>query len=218
MPKTHTHGASAMQTAQRHKLEQGLVQLKLPETLAEPLLSYASALLHWNQAFNLTAITNPDDVVTHHLLDALSIHHLLLGKRILDVGTGAGLPGIPLAIANPNKSFTLLDSNQKRIRFLRQICGTLQLNNVTPIHARIEDCPERDFTTITSRAFTQLGTFVTLTQPYCHADGQLLAMKGQLSADEQQTLPDGWQIQHIHQLHVPMLDAARCAVTLTHQA
>lgn len=200
-----------MQTA-RTPLEQGLARLALPLDLTESLLAYAEAMLHWNRAFNLTAITNPEAVVSHHLLDSLSISAHLHGDRILDVGTGAGLPGIPLAIANPDKRFTLLDSNNKRIRFLRQVCGQLKLTNVSPIHSRIEDCPEQNFSSITSRAFTALPDFIRLTAPFLAADGKLLAMKGKPDQNEINNLPNGWQIADTIQLEVPQLEANRCLV------
>lgn len=198
------------------QLRAGLEQLNLThamntkQLIADPLLQYAEAMLHWNKAFNLTAITQPNEVISHHLLDSLSASPHLHGKRILDVGTGAGLPGIPLAIANPDTHFTLLDSNNKRIRFLRQVCGQLGLQNVTPIHSRIEDCPERGFDSIISRAFTSLENFISSTSDYLAKGGQILAMKGQPTAEEIASLPNGWIMTRNISLAVPELQAQRC--------
>lgn len=199
-------------------LTRGLQRLELETTLSTPLLHYASELLKWNKAFNLTAITDPHEVVTHHLLDSLSIHPFLTGERILDVGTGAGFPGVPLAIANPDKQFLLVDSNHKKLRFIRQASGLLGLNNVAVEHSRIESLDAGIFDHVTSRAFASLSDFVTLAGQHCSAQGRLLAMKGRDPTDEAALLPDDWHIEQQHALHVDGLAAERCLLVLARQA
>ncbi|MES9900483.1 MAG: 16S rRNA (guanine(527)-N(7))-methyltransferase RsmG [Sedimenticola sp.] len=153
--------------------------IELSEEQHQKLLNYLALLVKWNRAFNLTAIRDPKEMVSRQLLDALSILHLVQGSRVLDVGTGPGLPGIPLAIVLPGVWFTLLDSNGKKTRFVQQSIGTLGLRNVEVIQARVEAFhPQQGYDTITSRAFASLPKMVQLTSHLLADGGQYLAMKG----------------------------------------
>ncbi|MEJ1355990.1 MAG: 16S rRNA (guanine(527)-N(7))-methyltransferase RsmG [Candidatus Sedimenticola sp. (ex Thyasira tokunagai)] len=153
--------------------------IELSEEQHQKLLNYLALLVKWNRAFNLTAIRDPKEMVSRQLLDALSILHLVKGSRVLDVGTGPGLPGIPLAIALPDVWFTLLDSNGKKTRFVQQSIGTLGLRNIEVIQARVEAFqPQQGYDTITSRAFASLPKMVQLTSHLLADGGQYLAMKG----------------------------------------
>jgi len=185
------------------------------DTLIQQLTRYLQELEKWNQAYNLTAVRDPADMVPRHLLDALSVNFYLHGKRILDVGTGAGLPGIPLALVNPDKHFTLLDSNGKKVRFVQHVVGVLGLSNVEAVQARIETWDfGQPFDVIVSRAFSTLTDFIEGSGRMLGPGGDLLAMKGKLPDAELAALPAGWRAAGIHVIHVPMLDAERHAVLL----
>jgi len=186
-------------------LAQGLqtMQCALDGDQQSALLAYIALLEKWNKVYNLTAVRDPGQMVPQHLLDALSIRPFLAGSRILDVGTGAGLPGIPLAIAEPRREFVLLDSALKRTRFVTQAVGELGLQNVDVVQARVESYqPPALFDTITSRAFTATEDFVAATEHLLAADGQLLAMKGKLPEQEINKLPKQWLCK-AHKLVVP---------------
>ena len=186
-------------------LAQGLqmMQCALEDGQQSALLSYLALLEKWNKVYNLTAVRDPALMVPQHLLDALSIRPYLVGTRILDVGTGAGLPGIPLAIAEPQREFVLLDSAMKRTRFVTQAVAELGLKNVEVVQARIEDYqPIALFETITSRAFTATGDFVAATAHLLADRGRLLAMKGKLPEQEINDLSEQWTCE-VHKLDVP---------------
>lgn len=186
-------------------LAQGLLtmQCALDGDQQSSLLGYLTLLEKWNKVYNLTAVRDPAQMVPQHLLDALSIRPYLSGRRILDVGTGAGLPGIPLAIAEPQCEFVLLDSALKRTRFVTQAVGELGLKNVEVVQARIEDFqPAELFDTITSRAFTATEDFVSATGHLLADNGQLVAMKGKLPQQEINSLPNQW-VCEAHKLDVP---------------
>lgn len=210
--------SSAIQPAKlARQLAGGLQSLdcRLADDVQVRLIDYIGLLARWNKTYNLTAVRNPSDMVAQHLLDSLSVNPYLKGQRILDVGTGAGLPGIPLALANPDKAFVLLDSALKRTRFVLQAVGELNIKNVQVVQCRIEDYEaEARFDTIISRAFTAMADFVSATAHLCQPDGQLLAMKGQFPAQEINSLPDTWQIKS-ELLEVPFLTAARHVVRIT---
>jgi len=192
------------------RLLSGLVALRLDPALAQPLLAYLGQLVRWNEAYNLTAVTDPAEMVTRHLLDSLVILPFVKGARLLDVGAGAGLPGIPLALANPSLRVTLLDSNGKKTRFLRHVQRTLALANVEVVEARAEAYrPDAPFDAVVSRAFSALGEFVRLTAHLGAPDGQWLAMKGKLAAAEQHDLPAGFTIMDAPRLQVPGLAEER---------
>jgi len=199
------------------QLANGLQSLdcKLADDIQASLVQYLVLLDKWNKTYNLTAVRDIRQMVSHHLLDSLSVNPYLHGQHVLDVGTGAGLPGIPLALANPDKQFVLLDSAMKRTRFVIQAVGELGLTNVQVRQTRVEDYkPEQLFDTIISRAFTAMDDFVLATQHLCQADGLLLAMKGRFPAQEINGLPDQWQIK-LESLEVPGVNAERHIVILT---
>lgn len=190
-------------------LQEGLAALRLPAALAAPLLAYLAELEKWNAAYNLTAIRDPREMVTRHLLDSLVMVPQVRGP-LLDVGSGAGLPGIPLAIARPELAVTVLDSNGKKARFLRHAVRALKLPNVAVVESRVEDYrPAQPFAVVTSRAFAALRDFFSLTGHLLAPDGQWLAMKGKLDDSEQQDLPAGVGIVEIKPLKVPGLAEAR---------
>ena len=174
-------------SGQIQQLEQGIASLGLaPESFpTEWYVDFLAELSRWNKAYNLTAVRNLDDMVTHHILDSLSIFPYLHGKRCLDVGTGAGLPGLVLAMANPETEWVLVDSNIKKTRFVTHVVQTFNITNVEVIHCRIEDYePNNKFDSIVSRAFSNLESFVEKTSHLLSENGKLLAMKGNISPEE----------------------------------
>lgn len=177
--------------------------------------TYLDLLEEWNRVFNLTAITNREDMFTLHLQDSLSVLPYLTGKNVLDVGTGAGFPGMVLAIARPDLAVTLLDSAGKKTRFLQQVKAALKLNNVTVVHARVEDYhPDPLFDQVISRAFSDLTKFLLCTEHLCKPEGQFLAMKGLCPDEEIKAIPPKFTVQSIHRLDVPGLDAQRHLITI----
>lgn len=173
-------------------------------------LDYLEILKKWNETYNLTAIRNAEDMVAMHLLDSLSIAPFIKGKNILDVGTGAGLPGIPLAILYPERRFTLLDSTGKKIRFLFQAKNQLGLENVNEIQGRVEKYQTTaPFSAITSRAFSDLGDMIEKTKHLLDKGGRFYAMKGQLPDQELSMLPKHYKVIASHQLVVPGVSSKR---------
>ncbi len=195
----------------RPQLAAGLEALGLPAALAAPLLGYLALLARWNATYNLTAIRDPRDMVAKHLLDSLAMQPFVRGLRTLaDLGTGPGLPGIPLAIATPALQVTLVESNGKKARFLREAVRQLKLANVQVAESRIEAFrPEATFDAITARALATLPLILELGGHLPGPDGRLLAMKGVLPEDEIAALPAGWRLQAVHPLTVPGLGAER---------
>ncbi len=178
--------------------------------LVDALAAYLRLLDKWNQAFNLTSIRDPGEMVVRHVLDSLSARPFLKGERVLDVGCGAGLPGIPLALAEPGRSYTLLDSGLKKVRFVRQVIAELRISNASAVQMRVEDyAPMQLFDTVTSRAFAALPDFIRGAGRLVAPGGRLLAMKGRLPADELAALPDGWVASAVTPVRVPALDAER---------
>lgn len=194
------------------QLRDGLATMKLSlaEDRQEKLLAFLGLLNKWNRAYNLTAVRDERVMVSRQLLDSLSILPWVTAEHLLDVGAGGGLPGIPLAIALPEKRFTLLDSNGKKTRFLNQCVLELGLDNVEVIHGRAEDCsPAEPFSQISSRAFTALENLVNWCGDLLANEGEFLAMKGQFPDDEVTALPAGWQVKSSHSLDVPGADGER---------
>ena len=184
--------------------------LSLTGDQQEKLLAFLGLLNKWNRAYNLTAVRDETEMVSRQLLDSLSILPWVTTQHLLDVGAGGGLPGIPLAIALPDKRFTLLDSNGKKTRFLNQCVLELGLDNVEVIHGRAEDCrPEEPFAQISSRAFTALENLVNWCGDLLANGGEFLAMKGQFPDDEVSALPAGWEVKSSHSLDVPGADGER---------
>jgi 16S rRNA (guanine527-N7)-methyltransferase len=196
-----------------------LLGVRLGEADAERLLKLLEELRHWNQRTNLTAITEPAQMITHHLLDSLAISPDLAGTLVADVGTGAGFPGLPLAVANPERHFTLIDSNAKKLRFVAHAVGLLRLNNVTTLHARAESLqPPVPFDTVTARALAPLPKLLAQVAPLCGPATRVLAMKGRWPEDELAALPAAWRLTSSRTLTVPGLDAARCLLVLNRSA
>ena len=179
-------------------LKKGLSQLgqSLSDLQQEKLLRYVELLDKWNKAYNLTAIRQPEQMVPRHLLDSLAVTPYIYGNQILDVGTGAGLPGIPLAIALPTKQFTLLDSNGKKTRFVQQVISELELSNVNVVHSRVEDYkPSVSFGTIISRAYSSIREMLQQTQHLAADGSKFFAMKGIYPQDELDDLPSGFELE-----------------------
>ncbi|MDP2443330.1 16S rRNA (guanine(527)-N(7))-methyltransferase RsmG [Rhodoferax sp.] len=173
------------------------------------LLDYLALIAKWNRTYNLTAIHEPARMLTHHLLDSLSILPGVTAGPLLDVGSGAGLPGIPLAIVRPDLRVTLLDSSQKRCGFMQQAAIELKLGNVKVVHARAEVFhPSKKYPQIVSRAFSDLSDFVKATHPLLAEGGEWLAMKG-LYPDEEIAQLKGARVKSHTKLHIPGLDADR---------
>ena len=194
------------------KLAEGLgaLPLELDANVQSQLIDFIHLLVKWNRAYNLTAVRQPEQMVTRHLLDSLVIGPYLQGPSILDVGTGAGLPGIPLALAYPDHHFTLLDSNGKKIRFVTQAVAELGLANVDVIQSRVEAFqPAGRFDTITARAYASIEELVSQTKHLLADGGQYLIMKGVYPVAEVEAMPTGYRIEASHQLNVPKLDAER---------
>jgi 16S rRNA (guanine527-N7)-methyltransferase len=190
------------------ELSQGALELgvELSAQQHEQLLAYLALLIKWNKAYNLTAVRDPDEMVSRHLLDSLSVVPFVseAGDNWLDVGSGGGMPGIPLAILFPERQFTLLDSNGKKTRFLTQVKLELQLANLQVIHSRVEAfTPAVPFSGICSRAFSSLEDFSNWTRHLGDGNTQWLAMKGVHPDDELQALPADFSLTATHVLKVP---------------
>jgi len=191
-------------------LQDGLSALALPGVVAPALLHYLERLERWNKVYNLTAVRQLPDMVGRHIMDSLAIQTWLYGDTVLDVGSGAGLPGIPLALLNPERQFCLLDSNSKKTRFMTQTAIELKLANVAVVTARIEHFqPPQHFDTVLSRAFASLADFIALAGPFCATGGRLLALKGTYPAAELNALPGAYRLIEVHKLIIPGLDAER---------
>lgn len=187
--------------------------LNLPEAAEKKLLAYRDLLLKWNRTYNLTALRDPDQAISYHLLDSLAVLPWISGSNLLDVGSGGGLPGIPLAIARPDLQVTLVDAVQKKATFLQQAAIELSLSNVRANHARVEAFSGQ-FQQITSRAFSELAEFVRLTRHLLAPGGRWVAMKGLRPDHEIAALPDDVQVEAILPLAVPGLDAERHLILL----
>lgn len=176
----------------------------------QQLVEYLQLLQRWNKFYNLTAVRNPDEMLVVHLWDSLSVAPHVKGEYLLDVGSGAGLPGIPLAVLYPEQHWTLLDTNGKKTRFIQQAVGELRLRNVTVVQTRVENwTPPQLFNGIISRAFSSLLEFVQTSGQHLTSDGVLYAMKGRYPMEEITDLPQEWDVVSSHTLQVPNLNAER---------
>jgi len=187
--------------------------LQLSEHQLQQLVQYVQLLDKWNGAYNLTSVRDPAEMLVKHIMDSLVVAPFIHGQRIIDVGTGPGLPGIPLAICFPDKDFILLDSLGKRIRFLNQVKLQLGLKNVTPLQSRVEDHqPQPGYDVVLSRAFASLSDMIGWCAHLPAATGQFLAMKGAQAQEEIAALPDFVKVVASETLQVPELAGQRYLV------
>jgi 16S rRNA (guanine527-N7)-methyltransferase len=213
-------------TALRARLLRGLdaMQLCLPDEVIDRLLAYLQLLAKWNRAYNLTAVRDIEQMVSRHLLDSLSVLPFisdkeLQGTRLADVGTGAGLPGLVLAITQPQRHFDLIDSNGKKIRFVTQAIAELGLNNAHAHCVRVEQFrPDAGCDAVLTRAFASLPEIVRLCEHLLAADGRLFAMKGNFPDDEIAALPSPWHVETTHVLTVPDEPGQRHLIILSRRA
>ena len=213
---------SSMVTAKHaEELSTGARQLGLELSAAQQdqLLAYLALLIKWNKAYNLTAVRDPDEMVSRHLLDSLSVMEFIHSPTWLDVGSGGGMPGIPLSILHPDKQVTVLDSNGKKTRFLTQVKLELKLDNLTVIHKRVEEFqPAQPFTGIISRAFSSMENFTSWTRHLGDTQTQWLAMKGLHPADELVALPADFKVDSEQALTVPGCQGQRHLLILRRTA
>lgn len=215
-PSSETSDLAAIECAQM--LARGLDALKVSvsDEGQAALLAFISLMQRWNRVYNLTAIVSAREMVVRHLLDSLVMVPHLRGARVLDVGTGPGLPGIPLAIARPDFNFVLLDRTAKKTRFVTQAVGELKLTNVKVETRRVEQYhPVELFDTVISRAFSSLAEFALTAGPLLNPNGLLLAMKGRYPAEELAPLPPLYSVEKTVRLDVPALNEERHAVYLS---
>ena len=192
-----------------------LLGVALEADMARRMLRLLEELREWNRAYNLTAIEEPEAMVSTHLLDSLAAHNELAGARIADLGTGAGFPGLPLAIANPQREFTLIDATAKKVRFVAHAARTLGLANVTAVQARAETLdPAAPFDTIVARAVGSLAELGRLARTLSRPGTRLVAYKGRRPEAELAALPAGWRLEAVRSVSLPGLDAERCLVIL----
>lgn len=206
-----------MNTTIERALRDGLEQLALPvrDKVSEPLLAYIDLLAHWNRSYNLTAVREPLEMVTRHLLDSLAVQPWLQAGHLLDAGTGAGLPGIPLAIADPSLQVTLADSAGKKVRFMNHVKRQLGLSNIHPVHTRVEAVEaESPFDAVISRAFTSLASFAAAVRHLAAGETRLLAMKGQYPEEEIEALPGWVSVDSVEKIVVPGLHENRHLVIM----
>ncbi len=198
------------------RLETGLAEglealaLPLPPDTRAKLLAYLALITKWNRVYNLTAVREPEKMLAHHVLDSLAVASHVSGQSLLDVGSGAGLPGIPLALARPRTAVTLLEANHKKSAFLKQAAIELALDNVEVVTARVETwATPRRYDVVISRAFSDLAEFISLAAGRCAERGVLAAMKGVHPYEELTQLPAGYRVRGIVRLEVPGLSAER---------
>jgi len=199
----------------RDVLVTGLADLGVSATeqQIDLLLAFVRLIEKWNKTYNLTAIRNREEMLRLHILDSLAVLPFISGKNIIDVGTGAGLPGIPLAIFMPDVQFTLLDSNAKKTRFVQQAVLELKLENVEVVHSRVEQLKrEGEFDAVLSRAFASLHDIMQWTDYLLQAEGVLIAMKGQKPVAELEQLE---RVYSVKSIVVPGIDAERCVVRIS---
>lgn len=200
------------------KLQQLLAQttLTIPAEQQQQLVALVGMLHKWNKAYNLTSVRDPQQMLSRHIMDSLVVLPYLNGQRFIDVGTGPGLPGLPLAITAPDKEFVLLDSLGKRVRFIRQVCHELGLNNVTAVQSRVEDYqPELPFDGVISRAFASLSDMLNWCGHLPAKHGKFLALKGVYPTQELEEMPAEFQVEEIIRLQVPEADGERHLAIIT---
>src|SRR5690554_2716261 len=196
--------------------QQPLHSLQLTDQQQQQLVTLVEQLDKWNKAYNLTSVRNPQQMLSRHIIDSLVVLPHLQGQRFIDVGTGPGLPGLPLAIAAPDKEFVLLDSLGKRIRFIRHVCHQLGLNNVTAVQSRVEDYhPDLKFDGVISRAFASLSDMLNWCGHLPAKDGKFLALKGVYPTQELEEMPAEFQVEEIIRLQVPEADGERHLAIIT---
>jgi 16S rRNA (guanine527-N7)-methyltransferase len=198
-------------------LRSGLADMGVPVAAEQQrkLLDFVALIAKWNRVYNLTAVREPSNMLTHHVLDSLAVAPHIVGHTVLDVGSGAGLPGIPLAIARPDLRVTLLDSNAKKSAFQQQAAIELALDNVEAVNSRVEALdPLLQFDIVISRAFSDLDQFVCAAGPYCAPGGMLAAMKGIYPEDELARVPATFAIEKVVPLEVPGVEGARHLVLM----
>jgi len=204
-----TMDGTFMQTAARE------FGIELDAAQCQALQRLLDELNEWNQRMNLTAIRDPAQQVTKHLLDSLSIQPWLRGAQIADVGTGAGFPGLPLALVNPDRHFTLIDSVNKKLKFVEHAAQAMGLHDVSVVHTRAQDFePEQRFDCVVSRAVGSTENFIQWCGHLLVSGGRLLAMKGRYPEEELKRLPSGWKVAAVHVLKIPALDEQRHLVEL----
>ncbi|MDF1589622.1 MAG: 16S rRNA (guanine(527)-N(7))-methyltransferase RsmG [Gammaproteobacteria bacterium] len=198
------------------QLDQGCkaLSISLNDGQLQQLLAYVALLVKWNKVYNLTSVRDADQMISRHILDSLAIVPYLTGDSLLDVGTGAGLPGIPIAIARPDIAVTLLDTNSKKTRFLQQVKAELALTNITVVHARVEQAQLPKFAMITARAFATIEDIIDLTGRHCDDAGYLILMKGLYPTEELSTINDQFKLVDVVKLNVPDCSAERHLVRL----
>jgi 16S rRNA (guanine527-N7)-methyltransferase len=198
-------------------LKLGLYKLRvdLDTTQIRRLIFFLKLIAKWNRVYNLTAVREPESMVSVHLLDSLSVLSYIKGSRIADVGSGAGLPGIPLAVCQPEKQFVLLDSQARKTRFIQQAVMELKLLNVQVRRARVESFSEtKRFDTVVCRAFSSLSGFISVAGGLCKRSGCMLALKGKYPSSELTDIPAGYEIKTVKRLEVPGLDRQRHVVEI----
>lgn len=197
--------------------EASTLGLNLSESQSESLATFGKLLIKWNRVYNLTSITSEKDVLRLHILDSLSFVAAIKEKQlqnVLDVGSGGGLPAIPLAILRPETKVTMIDAVQKKTVFLQQVILQLGLKNANAIHIRIEDFKEENFDAVTCRAFATVGKTISLTKRFLNSDGRWLLMKGKVPNEELSELPEDVKIAEIRKLCVPGTDLERCLIEI----
>ena len=201
------------------QLQSGCDQLAiaLSHEQQKQLLDYVALLTKWNKVYNLTSVREPAQMVSRHIIDSLSILPYIQGSSLLDVGTGGGLPGIPVAIAKPDCQVTLLDSNSKKTRFLQQVKAELGLDNVTVVHGRVEQVSLPLFATITARAFATIDDIIQLAGQHCEQGGQLVLMKGVYPSEELTFNADQFRLLDVVSLNVPAAEGERHLVRLVRE-
>ena len=189
--------------------------LSLTDQQIDALLGYLQLMHKWNKAYNLTSVRDPKEMLHKHILDSLAVAPYIQAKRYIDVGTGPGLPGIPLSIVCPSAHFTCLDSLGKRVRFMKQVAYELKLENVNPIQSRVEQhTPERLYDGVLSRAFASLSDMLTWCEHLIDSSGEFLALKGQYPQDELSDIPDNIALVSTHKLEVPYVVGERNLIVL----